>query len=60
MEIPGLEDNYYHNIMDFKADKIAVVLQNTLYLHNGVNIDLIYDAYDCEEISSVSFNPNDN
>ena len=56
LEVPGLEDNYYHNIMDFNKNQISIVLGNNLYLHNGHNIELIYEAYDCEEISSVSFN----
>lgn len=37
--MPGLEDNYYANVMDFLDNKIAVVLANTLFLHNGVNIE---------------------
>ena len=53
LEIPGLEDNYYYNLVDCYQNDISIVLANTLYMWINDKVNKIYDAYDCEEISSI-------
>ena len=60
LEIPGLEDEYYHNVLAWSSqNKIAVVLANTVFIldNDSGNFSQLYEAYDCEEISSLAWNP---
>lgn len=58
LEIPGLEDNYYSNFLSWsKDDLIALVLANSVFIMNNKtgSIDKLYEAFDCEEITSLSW-----
>lgn len=59
MEIPGIEDDYYNDVMSWSSnDLIALVLANCLFVLNNKtgSIEKLYEAYDCEEITSLSWN----
>lgn len=44
--------------MSWSSDnKIAIVLANNVFVLQDEKIDKIYEAFDCEEISSLSWNP---
>lgn len=58
LEIPGFEDNFYHNVIDLSSKGvIAVVLGNSVFTLNiaDMKINKIYEAFDCEEISSLNW-----
>lgn len=58
MEIPGLEDNYYNDILSWSnKELIAIVLANSIFLLNNLtgDIEKLYEAFDCEEITSLSW-----
>ena len=60
LEIPGFEDNFYHSVFSVsKTDNIAMVLANCVFVLNqstGAN-EKLYQAFDCEEITSVKWDP---
>lgn len=59
MEIPGLEDNYYTNVLSWSINNnIAILLANCVFLldNNSGSINKLYEAFDCEEITSLHFN----
>lgn len=59
LEAPGFEDNYYHNILSWSSTNLlAVSLANSIYILNEVTNETkkLYEAYNCEEISSLSWN----
>ena len=58
LEAPGFEDNYYHSLISLKNNNLAIVLNNTIYILNTKKekITKLYEAYECEEITSLSFN----
>lgn len=54
-----MEDNFYANILSWsKNDLIAIVLANSIFVFNNSNgnIEKIYKAFDCEEITSLCWN----
>lgn len=54
-----MEDNYYHNILSWSSKNfIAVVLANQVFVMNkeANTVDKIYEAYDCEEVTSLDWN----
>jgi cell division cycle 20-like protein 1 (cofactor of APC complex) len=60
LEAPGFEDNYYHNILSWSnQDLLAISLANSIYILNNKTQETqkMYEAYNCEEISSLAFNP---
>lgn len=59
LEAPGFENNYYHNILSWSVtDLLAVSLSNSIYILNNKTNETrkLYEAYNCEEISSVEWN----
>lgn len=60
LDIPGLEDDYYTNLLDWSSkNDIAICLENKVYTHDymtGATTEL-YEAFECETISSLGFNP---
>lgn len=54
-----MEDEFYHHTVSWSHNnKIAIVLANSVFLLQDEKIDKIFEAFDCEEISSLSWNPD--
>lgn len=59
LEAPGFQDNYYHSLISLKNHNLAIALNNTIYILNTKKqkITKLYEAYECEEITSLTWNP---
>lgn len=58
LEVPGFEDNYYHNVLEWsERGVVGVVLGNAVFTLDtkDMKINKIYEAFDCEEISSIAW-----
>ena len=60
LDVPGLEDDYYTNLLDWSVkNQIAISLDNKVYLYDyqSEKIREIYEAFDCESVTSLAHNP---
>ena len=61
LDIPGLEDDYYTNLLDWSClNKLAVCLNNKVYSHDyeTEKTEEIFDAFDVEAITSLIHSPD--
>lgn len=59
LDAPEMSDNYYLNLLDWSSKgQLAICLNNSIYLLNesGGEINKLYEAFDCEAISSLRWN----
>ena len=61
LEAPHLEDDFYYDIFDVsRTNMLGVTLANSIYLLNegSDQVSKLYQAFDCEAITSLCFNEN--
>lgn len=61
MEAPGLQDDYYLNLLDWSPqNRIALSLNNSIFVLDIAtqSMNKLYEAYECESICSLKWSPD--
>ena len=60
LDAPGLQDDFYTSLLAWSPqDEIALCLENVVYLYHFASGESreLYEAFSCEAVTSVVFNP---